>query len=346
MSSKFNIKDKIPKSIFKGLPTDKLAPVDSSKVTEDVKPVNNYKRKTVEGIDQLKKAVPTLESVMKDDELAESTKKALSGINNKLKESGAYDKLNLPKMPEGLKGALEKKDSIIATTKETINKGKELVAIGKGYYEVGKDYYNKAMALKETYDLLTDKAFWRDIGKNIGETIKGTLTTIAVDMAGEVGAGDLARLFIDRLDQPKQKKEAWGQAAYSYSYSSSLDTIYEAIENGGLDNFYALTDDPIGHVLYNFRFNESLYPDPVENGNALIRVLKKIDPKWDHYIRDGEKVYKLCSFKKASDDAMLVFDSIDELRPVARSAKEIGTLRSREVIARTYPVLKELMSYS
>lgn len=333
--SDFTSANKIPETIYKGLPTDKLAPVDPTQINDEVKTLNNYKRSLVSGIDALSSAVPGLTSMLSSQHSDIPSMGALGRLGKSI-TSGSLLR-DITSMGPNLRRDLESGalvDSIL-----NLGNAKDSMEIGERVVEYLVQDREKIETLKDIVSLAQDP----HLKDKLTDNVKESLVSVGLDLAGQVGLGEITQILIDELKHERQKKRAWGRAIYSHALTSDLDTILLGIENGGLVGVYALYDDPVGLILGSFRFNLDVHKTVEKNGERLLLALSKIDPHWDHYRRGGEIIYKLDKFHQASNDAMLVFDMSETLRPVARGAKAIGRKTSRNVMRETYPILAEMM---
>ncbi len=327
MMSDFTAIDRLPNTIFVGGPTDKLEKTDPTKISDVVKPINNYKRNLIDGLDELKVSIPSLTNL---DSLSGNLKTSLSSLNDKLNLSKTFDKI--PGLSEDIK-----RNALNASSFDT---GLDtVISIGGSMFNVSSQNLDMVYGLKDIYDVITDPGFVRNLKDNIKNSLIGT----AIDIAGGFGFGELAELLVDEVTSPKYKRQVWGQVAYSYTSSSDLDTILKSLRNGGMAGLYGFTDDPVGYLLSSFRLDSNKYKTIDENMSKLLEVLSLMDSNWDHYLRGTEKVYKLDPFRKCSQDALMGFDSMNEYRPIARASKELKEDSSRSVMGNTYPILKEMM---
>lgn len=330
--SDFSEIGKIPETIFSGMPTEKLAPTDPTSITDEVKPTNAYKRNLIGGTKSVLKAIPDMK-YMKN--ISDQTVSAVKSFGEKTQISGLFSKL--PGITQTVKRNLLNGNTIYNL--QNAKSPMDYVTIAGNVFEVAPENMEMVGALEDVYKIVSDKNFFDKLSANLQDG----MIAIGIDIAGSYGYGPLAELLVDRLKEEKQKRKAWSQVFYSYTPSSDLDVMLKAIQEGGLANLYALTNDPIGYVLSTFRFDLGKYKTVTANTTNLIELLDTIDPQWLKYNRGEEVVYKLDHLKRLSQDAITAFDAIDEIRPIARGAMVIGHKRSREVMKQTYPILNNLM---
>lgn len=323
---------KLPQTIFSGMPVDKLAPADPTKITDELLPLNNYKRNLIGGATDLLKSIPSMKSIVN---LSSSTVKVVKKFSEKVELGNVLSKL--PGLTESVTRNLLSTNTLINL--QNADSVRDYVTIAGRVLAVTPESREMVDALDDIYRLTSDKNFFDRLTSNVQDSLIG----VGIDIAGNYGYGHVATHMIDRLRYPKQKRYAWSQTFYSFAPSSDLDIMIQSIQEGGLANIYGLTPDPINHVLQSFRFNLEKYKTVEANTQKLFELLDMIDKEWYKYKIDGRVVYKLDHLKRLSQDAVIAFDTIDELRPVARGAMVIGSKSHRQVMKETYPILNELM---
>lgn len=316
------------------MPQDKLAPTDPTKISDVVKPVNNYKRKLVDGIDELSKFIPNVKSMdMLGGKINSNLVATVSSFSSKIESNNLLSKL------PGLSNEVLRNLSNANTLKDSFNGTDDIIDIAGIAFNVSPGNMEMTNGLKDIVTMVSDKNFL----KNLTANVKTSLIGSALDIAGHYGYGELAELLISKIDDDSQKRSMWGQAIYSYSRASNLETIMAGLNNGGLDSIYALTDDPVSHVLKNFRYDLKTYPTVNANMNRLVEVLDKINPSWLKTTVNGNVRYNLNHLRHCSQDALNGFDSIEEIRPIARSAMIFPKRTGRDIMRSTYPVLVGFM---
>lgn len=330
--SGFSELSKIPSTIFSGMPTDKLAAIDPSKITDIVKPLNNYKRSLIGGADEILKALPSMKQI---NDVADKTKKAINDLTDKVQMSNLLDKI--PGMTPGIK-----RDLLSGKTLRNLQNAsspQDYLSIAGDVFEVSDKTRDMAGALNDIYKIASDKTFFSRLTANLQSSLVG----VGVDIAGDLGFAPVAELLIDNLGSPTQKRFAWSQTFYSFARSSDLDIMKKAIDRGGLANIFGLTSEPVVHVLDNFRFDLSKSLNVKENTDKLLGILDSVEPEWLKYKSGEQTIYKLDSLTKLSKDAMTAFEGVDEIRALAKAGSVLKQATSRTVMKRAYPILNELM---
>lgn len=323
---------KIPATIFSGMPTDQLAPADPTAITDELPPLNNYKRSLVGGTKSILKAIPGSEAV---SSAASSLADTAKDFSEKPAVQSLIDKI--PALSDKVRRNLLNANTI--NRLQNANSTSDYLTIAGNVLEVSPANKEMIVALDDIYKTVSDKNTFKRLAANAQDA----LVAIGIDIAGSYGFGPLAELLIDELKDHRQQRKAWSQTFYSYAPSSDLDVLIKSIQKGGLASIYALTDSPIRHVLNTFRFDLTKYGTVSANTTKLIQLLELIDPQWLKYEAYDQTFYNLDNLKDISQDALIAFDTIDEIRPFSRGAKEIGKKRSREVMRSTYPILGQLM---
>lgn len=328
--SSFKELGKIPQTLFTGMPQDKLTLTDPTKISDVVRPINNYKRKLVDGIDQLEKYIPGFKSM---DGISNDLLATVSSFNSKIETKSLLSRL--PGLSDQVLRNLSNADTLNLNYTDT----DDVINIAGHMFNVSSNNMEMAKGLKDIVTMVSDKNFLNNLTGNVKASLIGT----ALDIAGHYGYRELAEVLISKIDDDKHKRRMWGQAIYSYSTASDLEVIMDGLNNGGLNSLFSLTDDPVSHVLRNFRFDLKRYGTVSANMNRLIEVLDKMNPNWLKTVNGDDVIYNLNHLRNCSIDALNGFDTIDEIRPVARSSTIFPKKTGREVMRSAYPVLSGFM---
>ena len=328
--SSFKELGKIPQTLFTGMPQDKLTLTDPTKISDVVRPINNYKRKLVDGIDQLEKYIPGFKSI---DGISNDLLATVSSFSSKIETKSLLNRL------PGLSDQVLRNLNNAYTLSQNFKDADDVIDIAGHMFNVSPNNMEMAKGLKDIVVMVSDKNFLNNLTNNVKTSLIGT----ALDIAGHYGYRELADLLISKIDEDRSKRRMWGQAIYSYSTASDLEVIMDGLNNGGLNSLFSLTDDPVSHVLRNFRFDLKKHGTVNANMNRLIEVLDKMDPNWLKTVNGDDIRYNLNHLRNCSIDALNGFDSIDEIRPIARSSTIFPKKTSRDVMRSTYPVLSNFI---
>lgn len=325
--SGFKALEKLPKSIFTGGATDELTQTIASNISDVVKPINNYKRNLVEGLDELKIAIPSLKGM---EGISDKTKSALATLDEKLNVSKVFDKIH------GLSDDVKR--SFLSATNFVNNfNPTTLFSIGKEIFSIRLSDLPLAEGLSNIMKVVQDNNFL----KNITSKVKNSLVAIGLDISGSLGLSGVAKSLIETLTNAKDRVFAWGQAAYSF-IGSDITTTVLALREGGLPGFVKLTSNPISHVLSRFNINPTKVQGLSNNRDLLMETLGLINSNWAYTTRpDGQKIWNLDNFRYAGRDALTVLESVPEYRSVASTAQLVNKQPTRDILSRSYPILEK-----
>lgn len=323
----------LPSTLYKGMPTDNLAAVDAYEVQDEINVVNNFRRKSIDGILDLKNAIvdATVNDLLSIDNIADTI---ASGNLDKIKSEGlgmlsssASRMVNdiapglLDNITSGLSGVADKVLENIPVTL-IMDTGSELLS-----NVVSSDLVKGMSTL--LHEVKNSNFVTGAVNLVSQSAVLGELGALSVELGIPQFAEDWANLTHDSI-----KDVTWariGSAAIEYS---DLPTLNKALAGGGGAFIERYVDRPANELLKNFKYKPA-NGDLSDSWSSLKSTLDELDPKWDRDTIDGEDRFKLDNFFELSDDAKLVMTMDDVYRPIAHSVSVLGRQFHRDLITDT-----------
>lgn len=328
--SDFALGSNLPGTLFQGLPNDELAAVNAYEVQDEINVVNNFRRKTIDGIDSLKNAIADVDTWV-PELMADVSQLIATGDVDRIKSEGlSMLSGNIGRlMGDVAPGLLQSVTAGIVAVKDKTLEGIPLDSIMSSGTEILKSVSNIDLVngMNALLDEVKDSEFTTGTIDLLSQSVMvGEMAAMSI----ELGVAEFVDPWVD-MAHDSVKDVVWSRVGAAAILNSDLDTLNKSLDNHGSMFLDRYIGNPITGLLKNYKYKAE---DSLEDSFGSLRsTLEKMDLKWDTREIGNSDLINLDVFKDLSEDAKIVMATNPVYRPVAQTANMIYEQPHKEVLA-------------
>lgn len=327
---------RLSSTIFQGRSTEQMLAVDAYEV------IDSAPRNTI--YDSAKGIYGTAIQTLKTDK--DSVTKLASLVRDY--NTGYLDKTammtralgimgsSLPSLLGGLAGGL--KDKITAFAGEgispAITKAYDVVSKATSTYIQSADYDQTYALTQVMGELLDDPDLLDFINVEAESSILGAIANEAI----AYGMPGLVSDMIANNKSDRVRYNAWSYVSESSINYSNFEYLNFSLDQIGSTGVLQQVPDAVVRIPEHYTFPVSVKPNQYEGLLAeMVETIARIDPHWNQELRNGEWVYSLRAYMRASADAKTLFSKQEPHRSLFMAADMVRETPVRDVMTTLYP---------